>query len=179
VALTATLHAFEIDLADSDRGVYESLTLRAARHPSESAEYLVARVLAYCLEYAAGIQFSKGLCDPDEPAILVRDPTGALRAWIEIGTPDAGRLHRASKASPRVAVYVHKDPTQFLRSLEGTRIHRADALEIHALDRALVGAFAAALERRMALTISVAEREVFVTLGAATISGAVRRCQLG
>src|SRR5262245_24725341 len=51
MALTATLYSFDIDLADSDRGVYESLSLRAARHPSESAEYLVARVLAYCLEY--------------------------------------------------------------------------------------------------------------------------------
>src|SRR6185295_4944326 len=140
MALTATLYAFEIDLADSDRSVYESLVLRAARHPSESAEYLVARVLAYCLEFADGIQFSKGLSDADEPAILVRDRTGALQAWIEIGTPDADRLHRASKASPRVAVYVHKDPAQFLRSLDGARIHRAESVEVYALDRGLVGA---------------------------------------
>src|SRR6185295_6336181 len=138
-----------------------------------------ARVLAYCLEYVEGIQFSKGLCDPDEPAILVRDRTGAIQAWIEIGTPDADRLHRASKASPRVAVYVHKDPAQFLRSLEGARIHRAASVEILALDRALVGAIAAALERRMALTVGVAERELFVTMGDVTHSGAVRRCPLG
>jgi uncharacterized protein YaeQ len=66
-----------VRLADADRGVYETLNLRLAQHPSESAEFLVTRLLAYCLEYAEGIAFSKGLSDPDEPAIMVRDLTGA------------------------------------------------------------------------------------------------------
>src|SRR5882762_8474744 len=99
MALTATIHNFEIELADSDRNRYESLALRVARHPSESEEYLVTRVLAYALEFTEGIAFSRGLSEPDEPAISVRDLTGVLRAWIEIGTPDAARLHKASKAA--------------------------------------------------------------------------------
>src|SRR4051812_47354462 len=98
MALTATVHHFDVELSDVDRGVYESLSFKAARHPSETAEYLVTRVLAYCLEYTEGIAFSKGgLSEPDEPAVVVRDLTGALRAWIEVGSPDAARLHRASK----------------------------------------------------------------------------------
>ncbi|HLS85346.1 MAG TPA: YaeQ family protein, partial [Burkholderiales bacterium] len=77
MALTATLHQFTVALSDVDRGVYETLAIKAARHPSESAEYLWTRVLAYCLEYADGIAFSRGgLSDPDEPAVLVRDLTG-------------------------------------------------------------------------------------------------------
>ena len=112
MALSATIHTFDIDLSDVDRGVYQSLNLRVAQHPSESADYLVARVLAYCLEFAEGIEFSKGLSDPDEPAILVRDLTGQLQAWIEIGLPAAERLHRASKTAPRVVVYAHKDAAQ-------------------------------------------------------------------
>ena len=104
MALSATMYVFAIELADSDRSVYTSLELRVARHPSETAEYLLTRVLAYCMEYAEGIAFSKGLSDPDEPAIFIRDLTGALQAWIEVGAPEAARLHRASKASPRVAV---------------------------------------------------------------------------
>jgi len=128
MALGATVYNFEIDLSDSDRGVYETLALRVARHPSESDEYLVARVLAYCLEYAVGIAFSSGgLSDPDEPPMAIRDLTGALRAWIDVGTPDAARLHRAAKLAPRVAVYVHKDPVQWLRGLSGARIHRASS----------------------------------------------------
>jgi uncharacterized protein YaeQ len=110
VALSSTVYAVEIDLADSDRNIYESLALRVARHPSESEDFLVARVLAYCCEYAPGIAFSRGgLSDPDEPPIAIRDDGGAMRAWIDIGTPAADRLHRASKAVPRVAVYVHRD----------------------------------------------------------------------
>src|SRR5437762_10755114 len=103
MALTATMYNFDIELADADRRLYESLELRVARHPSESAEYLVTRVLAYALEFADGIEFSRGISDPDEAAISVRDLTGALKAWIEIGNPDAARLHKASKASPREA----------------------------------------------------------------------------
>ena len=90
MALTSTLYNFDIDLADSDRGVYETLALRVARHPSESEDYLVARVLAYAMEYTEGIEFSSGgLSSPDDPALVVRDLTGTVRSWIEIGTPNA------------------------------------------------------------------------------------------
>ncbi|MEP6691425.1 MAG: YaeQ family protein, partial [Gemmatimonadaceae bacterium] len=149
MALSSTVYTLTIQLANVDRGVYETLALRVARHPSETEEYLLTRVLAYCLEYAEGIEFSKGLSEPDEPAIAVRDLTGALRAWIEIGAPDAARLHKASKAAPRVVVYTHKDPVQYVRQLAGERIHRADAIELYAVDRDLLAALAARLERRM------------------------------
>jgi uncharacterized protein YaeQ len=175
MSLTATIYNIQIDLADSDRGVYESLDLRVARHPSESEEYLVTRVLAYCLEYREGIAFTKGVSDPDEPALTVRDLTGALEVWIEIGTPDGPRLHKASKASPRVVVYTHKDPTQFLRNLEGARIHRAEALEIYAVDRPLVAALAARLDRRIDFALSVADAELTISIGSDTLSGIVTR----
>ena len=130
MALTATIYTFEIELADSDRGVYETLALRVARHPSEATDYLLTRVLAYCLEHTEGIAFSSGgLSDPDEPPLAVRDLTGALRVWIEIGAPDAARVHRACKAAPRVAVYTHKNPSKVLALWAGERIHRADALK--------------------------------------------------
>src|SRR6185436_743110 len=177
MALGATVYTIDIDLADADRSVYESLALRVARHPSESDDYLIARVLAYCLEYTEGIEFSKGgLSDPDEPPIAVRDLTGAMTAWIDIGSPDATRLHRAAKLAPRVAVYMHKDPAQYLRSLSGARIHRGDSLELLALDRALITGLAGRLERRMAFAVSVADRELFVSIADATLTGAVRRC---
>src|SRR6266571_4484237 len=112
MALTATVYNFDIDLSDTDRNVYETLALRVAQHPSESDEYLVTRVLAYALELTDGIAFSRGISDPEEPALAVRDLTGAIQTWIEIGAPDAARLHKASKAASRVVVYTHKDPQQ-------------------------------------------------------------------
>ena len=179
MALTATLYNFDIDLADADRGRYETLALRVARHPSESEEYLVARVLAYCLEHADGIAFSSGLSDPDEPTLAVRDLTGAVRVWVEIGTPDAARLHKASKAAGRTVVYTHKDPAQWLRQLEGERIHRADAMEIYSFDRAFITALVSRLERRMAMSLSVADRHLLVALDDAVFEGDITRHRIG
>jgi uncharacterized protein YaeQ len=175
MALTATIYKFEIDLADADRDVYETLSLQVARHPSESEAHLVARVLAYALEYAEGIAFSRGLSEPDEPAIAVRDLTGVIRVWIEVGMPDAARLHRACKAAPRVAVYTHKDPAQLVTRLTGERIHRPEALELYAIDRSLIAAFVARLDRRMGFAMSVADRELYLSIGTETLSGKVVR----
>jgi len=174
MAQTATIYKFDIDLADSDRGVYESIAVQAARHPSEPEERLVARVLAYALEFTSGIAFSPGgVSEPDDPAIAVRDLTGAIRAWIDIGSPDAARLHKASKAVPRVVVYTHKDPERLIANLAAGRIHRASSLEIYAIAPKLVDAIVARLDRRMAFTMSVADREIFLSLGTETLSGAV------
>jgi uncharacterized protein YaeQ len=178
VALTSTIYRFDIDVADADRHVYESLSFPAACHPSESSEYLVARVLAYTLEFTEGIEFSRGLSEPEWPAILVRDLTGVVQSWIEIGTPDAARLHRASKASPRVAVYVQKDPTQWLRTLAGERIHRGDALELYAIDRALISDLVARLDRRMSFALSISDRDLTVSIGTDTLTGQVTRLAL-
>jgi len=175
MALGATVYNFDIELANTDRHVYESLALRIARHPSESEEYLVTRLLAYLLEYTEGIQFSRGVSDPDEPTIAVRDLTGAITTWIDIGTPDAARLHKASKASGRVVVYTHKDPTQFLKQLAGERIHNAAALELYAIDRGLVTALVARLERRVAFSLSVNDRDLYLSIGAENLTGAVAR----
>jgi uncharacterized protein YaeQ len=172
VALTATIHHFTVRLSDVDRGVYETLELKVARHPSEADEYMVARVLAYCLEVTEGIAFSKGgLSDPDEPPLAVRDLTGVLKSWIEIGNPDADRLHKAAKAAPRVAVYTHKDPAQLLKQLEGAKIHRAESLELYALDRGLLSAFVKRLGRRNDLDLSVNDGHLYVTLGGESLSG--------
>jgi uncharacterized protein YaeQ len=175
MALTATIHNFDIDLADSDRGVYESLALRVARHPSESEEYLVARLLAYLLEYAEGIEFSRGVSDPDDPTIAVRDLTGTVKVWIDIGTPDAARLHKASKSGARVVVYTHKNADQFLKQLAGQKIHRPDALELYALDRSLVAALVSRLDRRVTFSVSINERELYVSIGRDTLTGTVTR----
>jgi uncharacterized protein YaeQ len=179
MALTATIYNFEIDLADADRRVYESLALRVARHPSESEEFLATRILAYALEFREGIAFSPGLSDPDEPAISIRDMTGAIQSWIDIGTPDAARLHKASKAAPRVAVYTHKDPEQLVGRLSGARIHRAEELELYAVDRRLVGDLAARLDRRTAFGLSISGGDLYISLGRDTLTGSVARHRIG
>lgn len=179
MALSSTIYIFDIRLSDGDRHVYETLSLRVARHPSETAEYLLTRVLAYCLEFTEGIAFSNGgLSNPEEPTLAVRDLTGALRTWIEIGAPDAARLHKASKSAARVAVYSHKDVTAWMGNLAGERIHRAESIEVYAVDRAWLVAFAAKLERRMEFDLAIAERTLYVTLGGETLSGSLERYEI-
>jgi uncharacterized protein YaeQ len=178
VALTATIFNCEVELADNDRGVYESLALRVAQHPSESTEYLIARVLAYLLEYREGIEFSRGVSDPDEPAIFIRDLTGTLTTWIDIGTPDSARLHRASKAAPRVVVYCHKEGAQWLKGLAAAGIHRAEQIELYAFDRGFIAEMVARLERRVAFSLSITDREIYLSIGNDNLTGTIERLRL-
>ena len=170
MALTATIYNLDIELADIDRGVYETLALRIARQPSETAEYMLTRVLAYCLEYTEGISLTEGVASGDEPAVLVRDLTGRITAWIKVGLPDAGRVHRGSKLAGRVAVYTHRDPRQLLALWSGERIHHGRDIPVYAFDRALIEEWASLLERRSSLSLSITERELYLELDGRTFS---------
>jgi uncharacterized protein YaeQ len=173
MALTATVYNFATQLADIDRGVYENLDLRIARQPSETAEYMLMRFFAYCLEYTEGIVFTEGVASGDEPAVLVRDLTGRITAWIEVGAPDAERLHRGSKIAARTAVYTHRNMRQVMAELSGRKIHRSAQIPIYAFDPPFVTAVAEALDRRIDVALSITERELYLDLGGKTFTTSV------
>lgn len=170
MALTSTIYNATVELSDVDRGVYETLELRLAMHPSESSEYLVTRLLAYCLEFTEGIEFTTGLSNGEEPAIVVRDLTGRLMAWIEVGTPDADRLHRASKLVDHVAVYTHRDLRNVLTQLQGRKIHRANEIPIYSFGRGFIDEVATKLQRRMRVSVSVTERHLYLDVDGASMT---------
>lgn len=165
MALTATLYSLEIELADVDRGVYESLALRVAQQPSETAEYMVTRVLAYCLEHTEGIAFTEGVAAGDEPAVWVLGLDGRIEAWIEVGLPGAARLHRGRKLANRVAVYTHRNVATLQRQLEGEKIHAAETIPIFTFKPGFVEEVARHLDRRTKISLSVTERELYLDLG--------------
>lgn len=169
MAIGATIHTFTINLADVDRGVYEELNLRIAQHPSETAEYMLTRVLAYCLEYEDGIAFSEGISSTEEPAVLVRDLTGTITSWIEIGAPDAARLHTGSLQSARVAVYTHRDAAKVAAPWAGKRIHRSEHIRLFSFDPGFISAAARLIERRNVMTVSITERRMYLDLGGASL----------
>jgi len=179
MALTATIYNLMIELADIDRGVYETLDLRVARQPSETVEYMLTRLLAYCLEYTEGIALTQGVAAGDEPAVWVHDLTGQLTAWIEVGLPDAERLHRGSKLAGRAAVYTHRDVAQLLGQLAGKKIHHAEEIPIYALDRRFVDEVAGLIERRTSLALSVTDRELYATIGGRTFSSTLVEHRIG
>ena len=173
MGLTATIYAFDTELADIDRGVYETLGLRLARQPSETLEYMFTRFLAYCLEYTEGIELTEGVAAGDEPAVLVRDLTGRVTAWVEVGMPDAQRLHRGSKLAGRVAVYTHRNVVQVLAELNGKKIHRAAEIPVYEFGRGFVEAVAAVLLRRANVSVSITERQLYLDISGQTFNTAI------
>ncbi len=168
MATGATIHTFDVQLADVDRGVYEDLSLRVARHPSETDPFMVTRLLAYCLEYEAGIAFGAGgISSTEEPAVLVRDLTGRVTRWVEVGAPDAQRLHFGSKLADRTAVYTHRDPVKLLAAWAGKGIHRAEEIVLRSFDRGFIDAVATKLARRNTMTVSVTEGQLYLELNGA------------
>lgn len=179
MALTATVHRIEVTLSDVDRGVYEALELRVARHPSETVRYMLTRTLAYCLSYEEGIAFSKGgLSSTDEPPVSVRDPTGLLLAWIDVGAPSAERLHKASKAASRVALFTQVEPSQLRREAASRHIHQVEAIEVWQLEPAFLEALEAKIERTTRLELVRSDGRLYVTVGADTIEGGITRASL-
>jgi uncharacterized protein YaeQ len=172
MALQATVYHLQIELSDVERGVYEALDLRLARHPSESMSYLLTRTLAYALLYEEGIAFSKGgLSSTDEPPIAIRDLQGNLRAWIEIGTPSADRLHKASKAAPRVVVFTQHDPRLLVKEAATRAIHKVERIEIFALEPAFLDELGALTDRNARWTLMRNDGVLYVTVGDKSVSG--------
>lgn len=175
MALTATVYRLRIDLSDVDRGVYQALDLRVARHPSEAMRYLLTRVIAYCLCYEEGIAFSKGLSTTDEPAVWVKDLQGNVQVWIEVGTPSADRLHKVSKAAPRVVVFTHNDPAQLKRIAGERHIHRLQEIQLFAVDPAFLDALDGATDRNSQWTMVHTEGSLYVTVGDASFTTIITR----
>jgi uncharacterized protein YaeQ len=178
MALGATIYRFHLELADVGRGVYEPLELRVARHPSESARRMLARVLAYALEYEEGIEFGRGVSTTEEPAISVRDLRGDLRTWIDVGQPSAERLHKAAKLCARVAVYGYADPTPWLAELGKHRIHRHEELDLVLLPASLLDPLEASLDRTERWSLTVSEGNLYLTRGDETLEGSPERRRL-
>jgi uncharacterized protein YaeQ len=165
VALTATIYNLTIELADIDRSVYEQLELRMARQPSETLEYMLMRVLAYCLEYAEGIVLTEGVAAGNDPAILIRDLTGKTTAWVEVGTPDPQRIHRGLKLAGRAAVYTHKDVRKLLKDWQASGIPRLAEVPVYTFDQNLVSNIVPLLEsRRNQISLSITERELYIDI---------------
>lgn len=180
MATGATIHTFDVQLADVDRSVYEDLSLRVARHPSETDPFMVTRLLAYCLEHEEGIAFGAGgISSNEEPAVLVKDLTGRITAWIEVGAPEAQRLHFGSKLADRAVVYTHRDPEKLLASWAGKPIHRADEIVLRSFDPGFVDSVVAELARRNTMTVSVTEEQLYLEINGAAVNTRIHERRIG
>lgn len=179
MALSATMHNVELTISDVDRGVYETLDLRIARHPSESLRYMYTRLLAYALSYEDGIVFSKGgLSDTDAPPVSVIDPTGLLMSWIDVGSPSAERMHKASKAARKVELYTHVDIALLRKEMATRAVHKLEQIDVWRIDTALLDALEAKTDRKMALELVRTDGVLYVTVAGATLESQVAKLSL-
>jgi uncharacterized protein YaeQ len=167
MAQKATIFKAHVQLADMDRGVYGDHSLTLARHPSETDERMMVRLLTHALHVPADtrqgtLEFAKGLWDPDEPELWHRDLTGRIVHWIEIGQPDDRRLMKASGRADRVTVVGYSQSTPIWWNGIATKITRARNIDVWQMAPSQAQALAQLARRSMQLQISVQDGTAFV-----------------
>lgn len=156
MALRATIFKLELHVADMQRGYYGSHTLTLARHPSETDERMMLRVLAFALFADEGLAFTRGLSMAEEPALWQKDLTGAIQNWIELGHPDDRRMLQASGKSDRVVVFCYAgQASQVWWQAVQASVDRAQNLSVLAVSPAAVQAMARFVARSMTLHVTI------------------------
>lgn len=173
------LYRFELNLSDVDRGVYESLDLRVAQHPSESLAYLLTRVLAYALNYQEGLEFSHaGLGDPDAPALSKPGVHGGIALWIDIGNPSVRRLHKASKAADQVLIYTYKNVASLVDQVKDGGVHRVADVKVYAIESKFLENLEGHLGKKNSWTVLHQQDRVTIGIGDEMIASDLRRVSL-
>jgi len=169
MALKATIYKADLQVADMDRHYYADHALTIARHPSETDERMMVKVLMYALHATDGIAFTKGLFDVDEPEVWVRDLTGEIKLWIDIGQPDETRLRKAcNRADQVIAVCFASSADVWWKNIE-TKLTRLNNLTVLQLPADTSQALAALAQRTMQLQCMVQDGEIWINTDGASV----------
>jgi len=177
MALRATIYKADLHIADNDRGYYGSHSLTLARHPSETDERMMVRLLAYALftDTDDTLEFTRGLSATEEPDLWRKDLTGAVVQWIETGLPDERRILKACGKSEAVVVLAYGRNAGLWWQGVKDKAARLDKLSVYALDAEETGALAALAARKMTLNINVQDADVWVANDDSNVGVHVRR----
>ncbi|OZI19094.1 hypothetical protein CAL26_15675 [Bordetella genomosp. 9] len=170
MALRATIYKADLNIADNDRRYYGSHAVTVARHPSETDERMMVRMLAYALNADESLAFTKGLSETDEPDVWRKDLTGAIELWIEVGQPDERRILKACGRAEQVLVYCYGGhASQIWWDGIRDRLSRARNLKVINLPAQQTQALGELAERTMSLDLNVQDGEVYVTAAAGSV----------
>ncbi|MDB5796383.1 MAG: YaeQ family protein [Paucimonas sp.] len=162
MALKSTIYKASLQIADMDRGYYADHALTIARHPSETDERMMVRVLAFALNASESMVFAKGLSDEDEPALWQKDLTGAIEKWIEVGQPDDRRLMKACGRSPVVLVYSYGSASAIWWKQIAGKLERARNLSVLQVPVEASTQLAALAQRTMQLQCTIQDGQVWL-----------------
>lgn len=169
MALNATIFKADLTVTDMDRGHYATHALVLARHPSETDERMMVRLLAFALNAGEALTFGKGLSDEEEPALWEKDLTGAIRLWIEVGLPEDKSVRRACGRADQVRVYAYSRNAERWWQDAQSALLRPDNLTVIALPPAATQALAELAQRTMQIQCTVQDGTAWVTDGARTV----------
>jgi uncharacterized protein YaeQ len=169
MALKATIYKADLQIADMDRNYYQEHALTIARHPSETDERMMVRLLAFALHADPALAFTKDLFDVDEPALWQKDLTGAIETWIEVGQPDEKRLMKACGRAARVLVYSYSATSHIWFKQIANKVERARNLSIVNIPDEASAALERLAKRSMQLQCTIQDGQVWLTDGADTV----------
>ncbi len=182
MALTPTLHDFDVSLSNVDAGVDARFSVKAARHPSESLDRLWLRVLAYCRKWREGIAFGPGLCDPDAPDLLARDLTGEEVLWIRVGKPAPERIQREADRHPRAEVAVLLESMErldaFVAAARDQGLTRLARVELAAVDAPFLAALAGVDERRVRISLTIVGDHLYLDHAGRSLDAPLHRARV-
>jgi uncharacterized protein YaeQ len=169
MALKATIYKADLQIADMDRNYYQEHALTIARHPSETDERMMIRLLAFALHADPALAFTKDLFDVDEPALWQKDLTGAIQTWIEVGQPDEKRLMKACGRAARVIVYSYSATSHIWFKQIANKVERAKNLSIVNIPFEASAALERLAKRSMLLQCTIQDGQIWLTDGADTV----------
>ncbi|MGJ7915299.1 YaeQ family protein [Massilia sp. LXY-6] len=169
MALKATIYKAELSIADMDRNYYQEHALTIARHPSETDERVMIRLLAFALHADEALAFGKDLFDVEEPALWLKDLTGAIDTWIEVGQPDERRLMKASGRAEHVVVYSYSAVSNIWFKQIAKQIDRARNITVVNIPAETSSALERMAKRNMQLQCTIQDGQVWLTDGADTV----------
>jgi uncharacterized protein YaeQ len=169
MALKATIYKAELSIADMDRNYYDTHTLTLARHPSETDERMMVRLLAFAIHAHEHLTFTKGLFDTDEPDLWQKDLTGAIQLWIEVGQPDDKKLLKGAGRSEQVVVYSYNATSHIWWKALANKVDRAKNLTVINLQSEATEQLAKMAQRTMQLQCTIQDGQIWLTDGTDTV----------
>ncbi len=169
MALNATVFKAALDVADMDRKHYAQYALTVARHPSETDERMMLRLLAFALNAHERLEFGRGLSDADDPDLWRKDLTGVTEHWIEVGQPDGKRVLRACGRAARVTVYAYGSRADLWWKAVADDVERAKNLEVWRVPAPAGQSLARLAARSMALQCTVQDGQIWFSAGTTTV----------
>jgi uncharacterized protein YaeQ len=169
MALKATIYKAELQIADMDRNYYQEHGLTLARHPSETDERMMVRLLAFALHASDALMFTKGLFDTDEPDLWQKDLTGAIELWIEVGQPDEKRLMKACGRAAKVIVYSYSATSHIWYKAIANKLERAKNLTVINIPAEASAQLEKLATRNMQLQCTIQDGQVWLTDSSETV----------